>query len=147
MKRLLIFSLSIILSFSIVSCGGVSFENEYCLTVNNYMGLGGTVDVTVKFQKLERNSNYKGEYEYHQIMNGGSSLDLYEKGRYVFSKDDKGKESLVLVPTFKDGREMDYDWSDGLNENIMILLVDDSNFSSLTFDLRGWEGYTLERCN
>jgi hypothetical protein len=126
--------------------GDGSFQNEYCLTLNDYMGMGGRVDLIVKLQKLERDPNYKGKYQYFQIHNGGSDFDLYEKGGYTYVKSDDGKKSLVLVPTFKDGREMDYDWNDGLRENIMILLVDDDNFSSLTFDLRGFEGETLQKC-
>ena len=135
-------SISVLIGFFLIlGIGGGSFQNEYCMTLNDYMGMGGRVDVIIKLQKLERDPDYSGNYEYYQIHNGGSEFDLMDKGKYTYTK-----ESLVLVPTVKNGRVMDYDYTDGLNENVMVLLVDDDNFSSLTFDVNGFVGETLYKC-
>lgn len=141
-------TISVLIGIISLSGGGVkgNLKNEYRLTYyESLMESTTRIDVIMKFDKLVKDPKYKGEYEYIQIHNGGSDLDLYYTGKYTYVKSSDGKESLVLVPTYKNGKKMDYSWADGTRDNMMILLIEDNDFLKLKFEYNGPEGKILTK--
>jgi len=139
--------ISVLFGFLVLSGGGKgSFQNEYSLTsYDSLLGAKTRVDVIMKFEKLVRDPKYKGEYEYYQIHNGGSSGDLFYTGNYSYFKSSDGSETLILLPLYKNGRKMDYSGGDAVRDETMVLSIEEKDFSKLKFDFNGLEGEVLTK--